>query len=71
MAHANLVIFRFAEGDRWQPLFPREVPEWLKSDEAMTDLVAGAVLERDGEFYAAAKQDSPIIVPEKLVKRAN
>jgi len=50
-------IVRVPDETRWEPLLPEEVPEWLKSEDAIRDMVAGERLcldaESGGHFYRA------------------
>lgn len=67
-AIANLVIFQFIASE-WVPLMPAQTPSWLKEPEAIADLVAGSIVESDGEFFRAHRlADSPLVLSNPPVR---
>ena len=69
-AIANLVVFQFIES-AWKPLLPKDTPAWLKEPDAVADLVDGAILEAEGEYFRAYRLgDSPLILSNPPVRVA-
>lgn len=61
---ANIVVYQ-GDGESWTPLKPAETPEWLKEPQIMGEMVAGYIVERDGEFYRAKKlADSKLVLSQ-------
>ena len=64
MKLANIVVYK-GDGEAWTPLTPSATPEWLKEPDIMGEMIAGYIVERDGDFYRAKKLgDSKIVLSQ-------
>lgn len=67
MKLANIVVYQAADG-KWTPILPADTPEWVKEPEVMGDMIAGAIVERDGQFFRARKvSDSKLVLHDGRV----
>ncbi len=66
---ARAVILKSDDEVRWEPVRPEDVPEWLKEEDVMGNLVAGAMAKREGTpwFRAQVLDSSPILVDRASV----
>lgn len=49
------VVFVSETGDDWEPVKPYNVPDWVKREEVMGDMMRGEIVSLDeaGPFYCA------------------
>jgi hypothetical protein len=63
---ANIVVYRMAGQDQWEPIMPADTPALLKEPEVMGEMVAGYIIEHDGAFYRAKKlAESKVVLSQK------
>ena len=54
---ARLAICKSDDGEEWFVIPPADVPDWLKVDDVMADMVAGVIvsIEDSGPYYCAER----------------
>lgn len=66
MKTANLVILRSPDLKAWEPVLPKNVPEWVKDPEVIGHLVTGHMVqdgnEEVGYWYRAEEGPKPMVV---------
>lgn len=60
-----IVVYQSEDGERWIPVKPAEVPEWVKDLGTMGAMVNGSAAKKgDSPWYRAEKvSDSAILMP--------
>lgn len=58
-ATAEAVVFVSDDAENWTPVMAYNLPDWVKNDDVMSDMLAGIIvsLEETGPFYKAERSE--------------